>query len=192
MIVCMLTLLRVAFAITLGVLLVASAGATSVPSLSFDELTYTSDLILSGHITNSWVAWEPSQKYIWTHYQIEVESVVKGSAPLTLEIAEPGGHVGGVGMAITGSVGYERGERVLVFLQRMPNGYLRTAGWGQGKYLIGQTGLLHAVASLREDTLHAGSRAAWSPRTLEGLNITEVSRRIAERVQAIQLGRKAQ
>ena len=31
----------------------------------------------------------------------------------------------------------------MVFLERMPNGYLRTTGWSQGRYTVDPKGLVH-------------------------------------------------
>ena len=46
-------------------------------------------------------------------------------------VSEPGGIVDGLGMQIAGTPGYAPGEQVMLFLERMPNGYLRNAGMGQ-------------------------------------------------------------
>ena len=122
--------------ITISWLLLSQVLATTLPRLSFEELTDTSDLVVSGRITRAVAAWDNDRKYIWTHYELSVASAQKGTPGTTVDFAEPGGAIDGVAMTIPGSVVYEPGERVLVFLQRMPNGYLRTTGWGQGKYKI--------------------------------------------------------
>ena len=119
------------------------ARATSVPSLSFEELTDRSEQVVTGRIARSWTAWDTEHRYIWTHYELTVSATHKGSAAATVTFSEPGGVVGIEGLAIAGAVGYLTGERVLVFLQRMPNGYLRTTGWSQGKYDVDAAGRLH-------------------------------------------------
>lgn len=121
------------------VLLLACVAAHSalVPRLSFEELTDQSDLVASGYINRSWVAWDASHKYLWTHYELDVTSLHKGTAGRVVEFAEPGGTADGIAMEIAGSVIYVPGENVFVFLQKMPNGYLRTTGWAQGKYSLG-------------------------------------------------------
>jgi hypothetical protein len=110
-----------------------------------------------------------------------------------VEFAEPGGAVDGVGMDIAGSVSYRTGENVLIFLQRMPNGYLRTTGWGQGKYSIDGAGRLRAAASLRGLEIVDGKSAAAAPvRSLDGMTVTEASQRIADRVRAAQSTERGQ
>jgi hypothetical protein len=156
------------------VLVIASqAGATSVPSLTFEELTDRSEVILAGQIARSWSDWDSEHKFIWTHYELRVSSTQKGVPGSTVVVSEPGGVVADRGMAIAGSVQYGPGDSVAVFLQRMPNGYLRTTGWGQGKYMIDKTGHLHAAGSLR---------------TLEGISVEDFRVRVAARVAALHQG----
>jgi len=155
-----------------------------VARLSFEELADTSDLVVAGRPTRSWTAWDASHKYIWTHYEVSVTSVHKGAPGSTVELAEPGGVLDGIAMGIAGSVGYTPGEYVLVFLQRMPNGYLRTTGWGQGRYPIDAHGRIRADSVMRGlEIVDTGTQAAASTplTTLEGMSLNELSRRIAAR-----------
>src|SRR5882762_8579323 len=84
--------------------LVPGAGATSVPALSFEELTDHSQLIVAGEVTRTWTAWDANHKFIWTHHELNVASAQKGAAGSTVVVSEPGGVVGDRGMAIAGSV----------------------------------------------------------------------------------------
>jgi hypothetical protein len=162
------------YVVALGLLLYPTAGATLIPTLSFEQLTDASDLIVAGHIANSWVAWDREHKYIWTHYTIAVTSAVKGGAASVVEFAEPGGVLEDRSMVIAGSVSYAVGDRMLIFLERMPNGYLRTTGWAQGKYSLDTGGRLHSHAVL-------SSKPASSVRTLDGMTLAELTRRVAAR-----------
>src|SRR5580700_2249544 len=139
---------RSACSLLVALLFACNVSATSVPSLTFEELTDRSELIVSGQVTRSWADWDSEHKFIWTHYELSVSNAQKGTPGLTVELAEPGGVVGIQGMAIAGAVVYQPGDHVLVFLQRMPNGYLRTTGWSQGKYTVDSTGRLHAAGSI--------------------------------------------
>jgi hypothetical protein len=92
-------------------------------------------------------------------------------------------------MAIAGTVEYAPGDQVAVFLERMPNGYLRTTGWGQGKYTVDKTGHLHADASSRgvevvkADLAGKSNRAAGtSLRALDGITVGELRTRVAAQV----------
>jgi hypothetical protein len=175
---------RAAIIVAAGLLLLQAASATVVGRLSFEELVDTSDLIVSGRITRAWAAWDADHKYIWTHYEMSVKSALKGTPGSTVEIAEPGGALEDKVLSIAGTVVYTTGENVLVFLQRMPNGYLRTTGWGQGRFLVGDNGRIHADSTLRGleiiDT-RTPLPASMPLTTLDGMGLNEFSLRIAAR-----------
>lgn len=178
-----------AYGLAIALLIASNAIATTVSSLSFEELIDQSELIVSGQVTRSWADWDSEHKFIWTHYELSVASVQKGTPQSTVVISEPGGNVGIQGMAIAGAVVYHVGDRVLVFLQRMPNGYLRTTGWSQGKYILDNSGRLHAETSLRGLEVVSAQKGAAPAKpatpllTLDGMNITELRGRISARLQ---------
>ncbi|MDP9171627.1 MAG: hypothetical protein M3N54_13500 [Acidobacteriota bacterium] len=153
-------------------ILTLTLSATTIPRLTFEQLTDASDLIASGRVTQSWGAWDSEHKYIWTHYLLSVSETARGASAASVEFAEPGGTVGDASMMIAGSVVYKVGADVVVFLSRMPNGYLRTTGWAQGKYALDTNGRLHGVAALGGEV------------TLDGLSLTELKQRVAVRVRA--------
>jgi hypothetical protein len=168
-------------------LLASNAGATTVPSLSFEEMTDRSELVVSGQVARSWTDWDSEHKYIWTHYELTVSATHKGTAAATLILSEPGGVVGIEGLAVAGAVGYLPGERVLVFLERMPNGYLRTTGWSQGKYDVDAAGRLHPESTLGGVELVnlPGKPAVATPlRILNGMSVAELHGRIAARLKS--------
>jgi hypothetical protein len=164
---------------------VSTAGATSVPSLTFEELTDHSELVLVGQVTRTWSDWDSEHKYIWTHHQLSVTDAAKGAPGSTVVVSELGGTVGNRSLNVAGAVVYQTGEKVMVFLQRMPNSYLRTTGWGQGKYSVDTAGRLHAeVAAHGLDIMRAqGAVAANTPLTsLNGMSVNELRSRVAARV----------
>ncbi len=176
--------------ISRGIVLLASsllwlstAGATSVPSLSFAELTDQSELVVSGQINRSWADWDATHKYIWTHYELGVSSALKGSPGSTVVLSEPGGVVGIQGMSVAGAPAYRPGDQVLIFLERVPNGYLRTTGWTQGKYTVDKAGLVHAAgSSVGLEVVNVKGHAATQLRSLEGMSLAQVRALVAARV----------
>lgn len=161
-----------------GIVLVAGlfagvALASGIPALSFDELTDHSELVVSGQVTRVWADWDSSHKFIWTHHEISVSGTHKGSVPATVVISEPGGILGNQAMSIDGTPSYRAGDQVLVFLERMPNHYLRTTGWGQGKFVVDSAGRLHA------DSVPA-------LRALDGMTVSDIHARVTARVAARQ------
>ncbi len=169
----------------MGALFLHSASATLIPRLSFEQLTDASELIVSGRITAAWTAWDQEHKYIWTHYSLSVASSLKGTPANIVEFAEPGGALDGHVMSIAGSVSYAVGDNMVVFLSRMPNGYLRTAGWAQGKYALDARGRLHAHASLGTEAIDVKTPPAGSPlQTLEGMSLAELGQHVSTQMRA--------
>lgn len=174
------------YVFSLALLWAFNAGATSVPSLTFEELADRSELIVSGQVARSWADWDSAHKYIWTHYELTVAATHKGASAASVVVSEPGGVVGIEGLSVPGAVGYQTGERVVVFLQRMPNGYLRTTGWSQGKYDVDPAGRLHPESTLGGvELVDAPGKAAATPlRALNGMSLAELHGRIAARVKS--------
>jgi hypothetical protein len=165
------------------------AFATVVPGLSFEQLTDQSEMVVAGSVVRSWSDWDSSHQFIWTHHEITVSGWFKGAAGTTVVVSEPGGVVGDRGMSVAGTVSYAPGESVVVFLQRMPNGYLRTTGWGQGKYVVDKAGLVHGTGAsggleiVKPDG--PGQQAALTPlRTLEGITAEQFRARVEARVRS--------
>jgi hypothetical protein len=110
--------------------------ASSSPRLSLEDLVSQSDTIVAGHVVRTWTAMDSENRFIWTHYEIKVDSTLKGQAEANVVVGEPGGTLKGVSLLVRGSTPYTLGEEVSVFLYRTPIGYLRTTNYGQGKFVI--------------------------------------------------------
>jgi hypothetical protein len=124
---------------TLALALLLGAGslqATLVPRMSLEEVVDASESIVQGTVVRTWSAWDEGRKYIWTHYEIQVADKLKGSVPGTFVVSEPGGVVDETELQSAGTPQYVVGEEVVLFAERTPLGYLRTCGWGQGKFRI--------------------------------------------------------
>ena len=68
----------------------------------------------------------------------------------------------------------------------MPNGFLRTAGFGQGKYAVDSNGRVHAEAALKTvETMTVNTGKAAAPpavRSLDGMSVSQVGQLVAARV----------
>ncbi len=143
-------------------------GATTVEELSFDEVVARSAAIVHGKVVGSRTSWDPERVAIWTHYDIQVRAALKGGPGSILTISEPGGEVDGKHMQIAGAPRYQIGEEVVVFAAETPIGYLRTCGWGQGKFQVlpaagAASGRVVQRAPLTVRTLSTGGERAVSP-----------------------------
>lgn len=163
------------------------AQATTLQRLTFEELTDSSDMIVTGKVTRTWAAWDASRHYIWTHYEVEVAATQKGARTTTVQLSEPGGTAEGTSMTIAGTAKYNVGEEVMLFLNKMPNGMIRTTGWGQGKYTIDAQGKLHADLASRGAEyvdMKTGATGVQPLATLESLTRQEAGLRVAARLRA--------
>ena len=174
---------RVGLAVSAGLLLLQAAHATIVPAVSFEELADSSELVVAGRVTRSWAAWDGDHKYIWTHYELAVASAQKGNPGPTVEFAEPGGALDGRVQSIAGTVSYAPGDNVAVFLARMPNGYLRTTGWSQGKFTVDAANRIHPTASAGAEVMDAkGPLKTGTPlRSIDGMTLNELKSRLTGR-----------
>lgn len=121
---------------SLALLLVGSAWGTLVPRMSLEEVVDASEAIVHGNVVRTWADWDADHRYIWTHYEIQVVDKLKGKAVGTIVVSEPGGTVGETALQVAGTPQYEVGEEVVLFAEKTPLGYLRTCGWGQGKFRV--------------------------------------------------------
>lgn len=148
-----------------------------MPRLSFDLVVHRSDQIIAGTVLRSRTAWGPSHEMIWTHYDIQVESVSKGPAASLVTVSEPGGTVGAQAMEVPGTVHYAPGEHVLLFLRKTEVGYNRTVGWSQGKYQIAADGTVHAAGGEAELAAPLGVGHA-SAAGIDGMRLSAAQGRI--------------
>src|SRR5438046_9289204 len=85
-------------------------------------VTASKAIVVATAGTSLW-RWAPGG-WIETVTELRVEEAIKGriNAGETIHVTELGGMVGGVGYAVAGSPRYEKGERVLLFLETNDRG----------------------------------------------------------------------
>ena len=124
-------------ALAMLLLLSTSPGwSTLVPRLTVEQMVDESASVVEGTVISKRAAWDSAHQFIWTHYEIKVTDVLKGLVGSTVTVSEPGGSVDGLNMSIAGVPTYAVGEEVVILLSPTEIGYLRTCGWGQGKFSV--------------------------------------------------------
>ena len=112
-----------------------------------------------------------------------MEEVVKGELQGTVVVSEPGGTIDGKTMVIPGAVQFTPAEDVVLFLYRTPVGYLRTVGYGQGKYSVSRDRRIHSSSPQVEFVAPSGPAGGAETGTplpsLEGLPLTEFKKRVS-------------
>lgn len=130
------TVRRAAGALALLLLTAAPALSTTVLRFSLDELAERADLIVHGTCAD--VRGRETPDGVVTDVTLQVTRALKGSAPgETLKFTTYGGATESRGTFIAGSPQFEKGEELVLFLDR-PNrvGYRMAIGMSQGKYTV--------------------------------------------------------
>ena len=133
--------------------------ATQSQSLSLNDLVSQSDQIVTGYVVRSWPSWGTEHKFIWTKYEISVQEVLKGPRSSSIVVSEPGGELNGQASQVAGSVPYQPGEHVTLFLRQFPSGVRRTVGWSQGKFNIDPAGRIQPAGHDTELTANLGTKS---------------------------------
>lgn len=98
-------------------LLGSSALATVVIAESIEDMTRASPLVVRATARQSMTAFDQSERKIWTWTELSVTEVLKGQAPSTLLVKQPGGEVGGLGQHVAGAARFTPGEDCVLFLE---------------------------------------------------------------------------
>jgi hypothetical protein len=170
------------------------SAASSLPRLSLESLVQQSDAIVEGRVVRKWAAMDSENKFIWTHYEIKVNSTLKGEARRSIEIGEPGGVLNGRTLLVPGGTPYAVGEEVSVFLYRTPIGYLRTTNYGQGKFVVSANGRVYGNHGIDVGGAMIPARAVppligTSADSLDGASSSDFQSQVA-RIVAAQQGRR--
>ncbi len=107
---------------------------------SIEELTYEADSILIGEVKRIESRWNKDRTLIYTYITISVRKYTK-ALPSMKEVKEitvkvPGGEVGGIGLKVSDTPEFRKGEEVFLFLRIEKLPIFKVAGLFQGKYTI--------------------------------------------------------
>lgn len=134
-----------------------SQTAAFMVGLSTEELTRSSDSVITGEVTDIESFWSEDGKTILTNATVTVENIIKGpSTQSTIIVEYEGGEIGGIGLKVSDIAPLVKGEKVLLFLKagdsrkfsdsRKPKAArekIQTiVGEAQGKYVIDTKGLV--------------------------------------------------
>jgi hypothetical protein len=110
----------------------------AIVKLPLEKLVQDAELVILG--TVECVVSEMMTGKIFSLATISVNSKIKGELEHIQDkiiVRFPGGTVGDLAMKVEGSPDYKKGEKVLIFLKKIPKQpYYRTLGASQGRFLI--------------------------------------------------------
>ncbi len=111
------------------------ADATTLSSLTENQMTDASDLVVRGSINEVWTERDDLGR-IWTRVQIEVDRTLKGTAVDSVLVSQMGGVYANDYQPMHGAPRFDVGEEGYFFLEHLEAGYTGVVGWWQGKYTV--------------------------------------------------------
>jgi hypothetical protein len=153
--------------------------AAVFPAFTVEDLATQSAVIAQGNVVRSWTAWDTAHKYIWTHYEISLTDVLRGSRVSSMIVSEPGGSLDGIHQQFSNALAYTPGENAVLFLYQTPIGYWRAVGGPQGKFIVETGGRVRL--STQAEVLDSTRRSAGvSLQSLTGLSVTDFKNRVRQ------------
>jgi hypothetical protein len=152
--------------------LLSPLGATVLVGLDLDGLCDRSPHILRGEVVSLTPGWHGGR--ILTAVTLRVERSLAGPATRGDRVTfyRLGGEVGGIGQRVLGEASFRKGERVIVFLQRV-GGRLVVTGMVQGKMRVLDAarpgGTRRVVSAVGGFALRGGRHPLPVPTTLPDL-----------------------
>lgn len=122
-----------------ALLLGTAAFGTTLVYRDLPELARTSDAVVRGKVVETQSRWTADRSRIVTDVTIEVAETLKGAPGRTVTIVQPGGRVGDIGQKVAGLASFEKGEEVVVFLEKRGDERFVVNGLAQGKYRVERT-----------------------------------------------------
>lgn len=94
---------------------------TVVVRQTVEEMSRAAPIIVRVRVGPSQAAWDEGHRRIWTWTEVRVTEPLKGEAPATFLVKQPGGVVGPVGQAVSGAARFAEGQDCLLFLLPAPD-----------------------------------------------------------------------
>lgn len=117
-------------------LLVASADATTVVPLSFEQLVNASSTVVYGRVSEVRSQWTADRRFIESVVSIDVIKGIKGGTGETMAFTVPGGQVGRYLNVIPGAPTFSPGDLAVFFLTAHGPRLPVTTGLTQGIYRV--------------------------------------------------------
>ena len=127
-----------------GMMAVSPARASTVVSMSLDQLTQASSDIVQAHVVNQVSCWNDVHTQVLTITTMAVSQVFKGNASSTVEIEQLGGTLGNMRVFVPGDISFQPQGEYVLFLEPAPaSSHYRVVGMTQGAYRVYQDATTH-------------------------------------------------
>jgi hypothetical protein len=162
--------------------LTALLSATTIVPVSVERLTRESSHIVEGQATESWSQWNPQHSLIFTYTRFQVARALKGQAPSTIVVKQPGGSAEGYTQKIAGVRHWKTGDQAVLFLRpsQERDGTLEVTGLMQGNFLVHKTDTGEVMVSngVPDVSAYQASSNAVTQYRGSGMRLDELESRI--------------
>jgi hypothetical protein len=123
---------------------ISPARATTLVSMSLEQITQASSDIVQAHVVNQVSRWNDAHTQVLTITTMAVSQAFKGNAPSTVEIEQLGGTVGNMRVFVPGDITFQPQGEYVLFLEPAPeSSRYRLVGMTQGAYRVYQDATTH-------------------------------------------------
>ena len=130
--------------VLVGVMVAISpARATTMVSMSMEQLTQASSDIVRARVVNQVSGWNATHTQIVTITTFEVSQTLKGNAPSTVQVRQLGGTVGNMTDPFMGDVAFRPQGEYILFLEPAGGSNYHVVGMSQGAYPVYQDATSH-------------------------------------------------
>lgn len=95
----------------------ASAQATLVKAVNFDDKVGAADAIVLGRCTDTRTTWDDQHRWILTYATFQVEQSVKGAPVREVTVVTPGGSIGDLHQSSVGITPFDKGDERVLFVK---------------------------------------------------------------------------
>ena len=108
--------------------------ATTLKRMSVADLSRAAHAIVRARCVSISARWDAGE--IWTFTTLDVEEIWKGSVPARITVRLIGGEAGNLKSTVSGVPRFERGEELVLFLEKTSAGDFSVVSWVQGTFRI--------------------------------------------------------
>lgn len=167
------------------ILLSAVVSATTIIPVSVERLANESSNIVEGTAVGSWSDWNPQHTLIFTYTRFQVAQNLKGNAPQTVIVKQPGGTAGHYTQRVAGVRHWRTGESAVLFLSPSgaADGTLQVTGLMQGNFLMHASPQGHVTVSNGVPEVSSYQEGQITSYHGTGMTLSQLESRIRKAVQ---------
>jgi hypothetical protein len=117
-------------------LLALPASASTFVRMTPRELVADSYAVVQGKVLDTYTYWHETGKVPVTEAFVQVERTLVGEAPAVVTVRTFGGQIGSLRVEAHGFPVFQKGDRVVLFLENHEDGYTAVSGYQQGQFRV--------------------------------------------------------